>query len=371
MKRHRRPSGIEALSPSAWIGVLVLVLVGGATGPLLAQVVGETGSGALPPINKGIDLPEPANDPKAVEVIERYIDAIGGKELLDAIKDKTVTFETIKHAPAGETTAKLKLFLKRDFKIREEWDLPGFQISDKPLKFVQVYNGFDGWVQMFGTISPLEGRTLSIFVWDKPIDDFFLHWKENGYSITYVNADTLDGEPVDVIQTSDFHARSKIRYVFSQKTGLLLKKEWRDEDPKGLIQKSNHYLNYRKIPFTDDPAKGVHVALHQKIFTRDNLDTERKFIEISFNSGLRDAIFERPPGELFKGGIGGSKAPGAQFIERSLGGGSGSSSTAPTAETPPQGSGPRSGTAPRTPQPVPVPVPTTRHPRPGGGKTPQ
>ena len=109
---------------------------------------------------KTTDVPAPKNDGKAIAVIERYLQAIGGREVLNAINDRSTEFDTIKHAPTGETTARLKLFVKRGFKIREEWDLPGFQISDKKLRFVQVYDGFDGWVQMFGTVSRLEGRTF-------------------------------------------------------------------------------------------------------------------------------------------------------------------------------------------------------------------
>ena len=64
-------------------------------------------------------------------------------------------------------------------------------------------------------------RTLSIFVWDKPLDDFFCHWKDDGYTVTYVNEGVVNDEPVEIVQTTDFVGRNRVRYSFSKKTGLL------------------------------------------------------------------------------------------------------------------------------------------------------
>ena len=256
------------------------------------------------------DAAVPQNNPKAIEIIKRYVDAVGGRATLDLVKDKTQKFDTIKHAPTGETKAVLNLYLKKDYKVREEWDLPGFNIKDQPLKFVQVYNGVEGWVQMLGTVSPLEGRTLSIFVWDKPIDDFFCHWDEDGYTVDYVGDDavTVQGgkepEAVDVIETTDFTGKNKARYFFSKASGLLAKREWREQGQNGFDKKEAFYTNYKRIPFSDDASKGIQVALLQTIKSNGEVDTERKYTELAINTGLKDAIFERPPGPLFKGAIG-------------------------------------------------------------------
>ena len=291
------PRGVGATLAAALLSV-ILVNVGGAQ---------DVDNLRLTP-QKATDIPAPKNDPKAIAVLERYLAAIGGRDLLNAINDKTVEFDTVKHAPTGETTARLKLFVKRGFLIREEWDLPGFQISDKKLKFVQVYDGFDGWVQMFGTISRLEGRTLSIFVWDKPIDNPFMHWQEDGYSVELISdSEQVEGEPSSVVQMSDFYGRNKSRYYFSNNTGLLLKKEWRDQETDGIVSKSNLFLRYRDISFFDDTSKKLKVSLHQKVFVGEDLQTERVFSSYLINTGLRDAIFDRPEGVEFTGGIG----PGA------------------------------------------------------------
>jgi hypothetical protein len=245
------------------------------------------------------DVPEAATDQKAVDIVNRYIASIGGVETLKSIQDKTIKFDTTKHGQAQETVARLSLYLKRGWRVREEWDLSAFKIKDRPLKFTQVYNGVDGWVQMFGTVSRLEGRTLSIFVWDKPIDDFFCNWKDDGYSLTYVNESVLNDDPVEIIQTTDFVGRNRVRYSFSKKTGLLLKKEWREQGQKGFAKKEDFYGGYKKIPLSDDSSKWVMVALKHKILLDGEPDTDRNYFEVAFNSGLKESIFERPPGVAF------------------------------------------------------------------------
>jgi hypothetical protein len=307
----------------------------------------EPGEPPLTLPQKDTDLPEPQNDPKAVEVVERYLQALGGRPLLGAINDRTFAFDTVKHAPTGETKAELKQFIKKGFRVREEWNIPGFAIKDQKLKFVQVYNGLDGWVQMFGTVSPLEGKTLSIFVWDKPLGDFFATWKEDGYSLQYYNEGKLDlrgkddfasaEEPVDIVQSTDFTGQSRVRYYFAKSTGLLLKKEWREQGKGGYVKKEDYYLRYRDIPFSDDPAKKVKFSLHHKIFEDGNMDTERVYSEVTINTGIPDAIFARPEGIDFEEAKRDGKLP-ARFGEGEEG---------------------KGGEATAVPKPVPVPVPVS------------
>lgn len=285
-----------------WPGLIfgvscVVVLACG--GGVLAQDAGTDAGLDVSP--KAQDLPEPVNDEQAIEAIQRYVAAIGGEEVLNAIKDKTLAFDTVKHSPNGPTTAKLKQYLKEGTKIREEWDIPGYTIKDQPLRFMQVYNGFDGWVSMFGTVSPLEGRTLSIFVWDKPLRDFFLTWQEDGYTATYVNEGEIEGEPVDIVQMTDFSGTNRVRYYFSKDSGLIVKKEWREQGRGGYVKKEDHYETYRDIPFGDGSDRKVKFALHHKIYEEGEIDTERNYEVIQINSGLDDEIFAKPKGIAFKG----------------------------------------------------------------------
>ena len=58
----------------------------------------------------------------------------------------------------------------------------GIVTPGEDLTFVQVYDGDKGWVKTMGYVSLLDGKTLTMFVWDKYIDNFFLHFEEDGYA---------------------------------------------------------------------------------------------------------------------------------------------------------------------------------------------
>ncbi len=346
MSTCRNPRRSVAGGVLAPLAVALAVAAVAAPRNLAAQ---QAGTGDLKGLNlppKEQDDPDPVNDPKAIEIVDRYLSAIGGLEVLNAVEDRTHTFETIKHQAGSQTTAKLRLFQKKGYKLREEWDIPGFSIKDRPLRFVQVYNGLDGWVQMFGTVSPLEGRTLSIFVWDKPIADFFCTWKEDGYSLIYVNEGVLNDEPVEILQTTDFTNTNRVRYFFSKSTGLLLKKEWREQGRSGNLKKEDYYLKYIDIPFSDGSGRKLKVPLQHKVFENSNPDTERLYSEVKINGGLKDAIFARPPGIDFKKAkaLGGGSV--LDSVQKVLGEGAAPSATAgKTPEKPPEGIAPKKKSA--------------------------
>lgn len=262
------------------------------------------------------------SDPQAVAIVENYLKAIGGKETLAKIKDRTTKFRNVKHQATGETVANINLLLKDSILIREEWDIEGFDIKGEKLAFNQIYNGKqeEGWVQMLGTVSPLDGRTLQVFVWDKQMDDFFCHWSEDGYVVTLAGqgmvskdiAEDKEDAPCDIVQVSDFSGRQQMRYFFAKKNGLILKKEWQDAgtNPKATVKKEQYYKMYRDLPLMDNSGLSVKFALKLEIYLDGDLDTERIFTNVRFNSGLSDKLFDRPEGKAFAPVIGSSKAPG-------------------------------------------------------------
>jgi len=256
---------------------------------------------------------------KAAEIINHYIKALGGTGVMEAIKDRTQKFRNTKHAATGDTVAALNQYIKDGYKVREEWNIEmdgqSVMIKDNPLAFTQVYNGSEGWVQMFGTVSPLEGRTLSLFVWDKFLDDPLCHWEEDGYTLEYLGTGTVNGESCDIVGITDFSKNKRERLYFSTKSGLLLKKEWKEQGQKGLTKKEIFYKKYRAIPFSDNSGKKYEFALLHEVYGNGDLDTTREFKEVMFNSGLKDSIFDRPEGVEFKGaiGAGGRPQPGSVF----------------------------------------------------------
>jgi hypothetical protein len=71
---------------------------------------------------------------------------------------------------------------------------------------------------------------LCLFVWGKYIDDFFINWKQDRYSLRYRNGDgEVNKEPCDVIDCYDAYGTLVGSYFFSKRTSYLLKKAWRTD----------------------------------------------------------------------------------------------------------------------------------------------
>ena len=238
------------------------------------------------------------SDAQAIAVIDRYLEATGGKKTLNAIQDRVERFSNKKLTPTGETVMKMSRYLSRPVKIREEWELPGMGITKDgaPLTFTQVYDGEQAWVKAMGFVSALSGKTLTVFVWDKHIDDYFMSWQENGWTAKYDGPSEASGKPVEVIDLLSFAGNQRLRYSFSSEDGLLLSKVWSEGQSPSVVRKEVTYDEYLKIRFRDNPENWVRHATLQRIFEDGELTLEKVYTEIVLNGGLPASTFERPDG---------------------------------------------------------------------------
>ncbi len=310
----RRPAGLAVLRTAAlcagalFAGSLTCVL-GGAEDAKQPARDGEAAKPQEPPV-MGPEAPKttpkkgapPQDDAKAVEVIDRYIAAIGGRETLAKLQDRTLHFTNKKFSPTGVTEVKMSRFIKGTSMVREEWEMPGMGLTKpgEPLRFLQVYDGKVGWVQAMGCVSPLEGKTLQSLVWDKYVDDFFVHWKEDGYVAKYRGEALVEDVPCHKLELDTIAGSAKSIYLFGKENGLLLKKEWRHTGPEGNVFKENYFHQYTKIRLMSDPEASVLVSIKEQSYTDGELDLEREYTEVRLNSGISDALFERPAGQDFE-----------------------------------------------------------------------
>ncbi len=244
-------------------------------------------------------------DAKAAAIVDLYLEAVGGKAVLDKITDRKTSYTNTLFQPTSEAKAEITLMMKGHYNLREEWKLE-YEIQEGvPLAFVQIYNGDleEAWVQVMGRVDKLDGKTLLVVVHGKYMDDFLCHWKDDGYVLKLVGEAEIDGgqgpEACDIVAISDFSARQTERFFFSRKSGLLLKKEWRDasRNPRKPIKREQYFSRYKKIPFMDDSGRALTFSMKQEIYGDGDLDTERSYTVVQFNSGLSDKLFDRPVGE--------------------------------------------------------------------------
>jgi hypothetical protein len=252
------------------------------------------------------DRPKPRTaDPEAEKAVSAYLKAIGGRETLQAIKDRYEKFEVIRHSTTGKTTAIFERYLKYPGMVREDWDMD-VKVGDQKLKVLQTYNGKtgEGWTKMMGYVAKLEGNMIYMLTWDKYLGDFFLTWKEDGYALKYRSGDgSVGGEACHVIDVYAPAGDQQFRYFFSKKSGLLLKKQWTSESQDGPANTELFFTEYRKVNNPKMPDKPILFSFRREQFAEGVISMERQFLEIRLNSGLDDQIFGRPPGPVFEGRI--------------------------------------------------------------------
>ena len=110
-----------------------------------------------------------------------------------------------------------------------------------------------------------------------------------------VGEEEIDGKKVDRLRTVDFSGRQKVDYCFSRDTGLLIKKEWEDVVKNEKAIKEQYYQKYAPVSFADGSGHTIQMPKMLEIHVGGKLDTTRTFNEISFNTGLADDFFEKPP----------------------------------------------------------------------------
>jgi len=244
----------------------------------------------------------PTADPKALEIVDRYLKARGGREAVGAIKSIQMEIWNLKHSDVSTNKAKILHYMKGQRMIREDWDMEDIQVGALPLRWTQTFDGRKGWVQMFGKVSPLEGKTLFTFLWDKYVDDFFLHWQKDGFSLTSKGQEQIGGKACDVLIIEDFMKSQKTRYLFDPETGFYAKKEWEGQSPTGKTKNEAYYKEWRPvaIKLPDGTDAKVSFSFTVETFEDGVLTGERKLQSVRLNPDLPDELFGRPAGEDFK-----------------------------------------------------------------------
>ncbi|MCI0650968.1 MAG: hypothetical protein L0Z55_03700 [Planctomycetes bacterium] len=276
------------------------------------------GAPGQPPAKEGPAAPQPGEpkapaapvqvrDPLAVAVIDRYIEAIGGREAHAAIRDKKLVWVLKKLAPTGVTETSMVRYMKGPYMLREEWDMPGMGLlpNNGRLKTIQVFDGTTAWVKMFIADAPVDkltGPTLHQFIYDKFIDDFFFHWEEDGYSVRHVGEDVVEDTPVAVIAVNPFTSKDQTRYAFAKDTGLLVQREFRTDEraPGGAVSRRAVFGGYNTIRFkADDKQHAIKMPTTERVFEEGDLSVEREYTSIQINMGIEDSLFARPEGPDF------------------------------------------------------------------------
>lgn len=142
-------------------------------------------------------------------VIDRHLDAIGGKEAIQSLNEIKATGTVT----LMDMEIPVVFYMKSRDRMRLEMDMMG-------QKMIQASNGETAWqVNPFSGINEPEEMPVENLQNDNLIDEILLKYGKKGYAFTYVGEEEFDGSSVyrldikadDVVQQHLFEKESGIR----------------------------------------------------------------------------------------------------------------------------------------------------------------
>lgn len=206
----------------------------------------------------------------AKSVVDNYLEAIGGVEKIDKIKDKTM----ILSGTTNGMNIKLTISQKSPNKLYQELD---FSVG----KQSTVFDGKKGKVEAMGQVQMLEGERLEDLKYQAQINPF-KNWKENGLKLDLKGIEKVDGKDAYVLIVTT-NGGSKFTHYYDVESGLKLKESSQISTPQGSFTQTISLSEYKEVDGIKFPFKLVQQVGPQTV----ELNVE----SIKLNTGLADALF--------------------------------------------------------------------------------
>jgi outer membrane lipoprotein-sorting protein len=216
--------------------------------------------------------------PSAEDILAKVIEAQGGRETLDKIRDRTIA-GTMNMIQAG-SSASVTMYQKKPNKMRMEFEVSGEMM-------IQGYDGKSAWY-----INPQTGKTQEVpaeaakDIRRQAIgNDALLNPKKYGVTYEYRGSEKVKEKDCHVLQQI-FADGYTVSHFFDSKTFFLVKSESTDKDQNGVeVRSETYYTEYKKVEGVPTPHE-VSILQDGREFTRI------KIVQVKFNSGLEDSLFK-------------------------------------------------------------------------------
>jgi outer membrane lipoprotein-sorting protein len=214
---------------------------------------------------------------KATDILEKMIEAQGGRKLLGSIKDTTMV-GSMEIAIAG-MSASLTMYHKEPNKIRMDFDMMGTVIT----------MAFDG--ELAWWINPQTGATeempedqAEMIVRQAWGNDILLNPDKHGVTYELKGKETLEGKEYYVIEQSFPDGWKMTSYIDGQ-TYLPYKTAFKQISMGVEVEAESYLSDWKKVD-------GVMTAHTIKSFASGEEVMTMTFTEIKFNTGIEDSLFK-------------------------------------------------------------------------------
>jgi len=214
---------------------------------------------------------------KATDILEKMIEASGGRKLLSSVKDTTMT-GTLNIVMVG-MSGSLTIYQKEPNKMRMEMEVGGMVMTT-------AYDGETAW-----WTNPQTGATeeLPADQEDEIIrmaygNDILLNPDKHGVTYTLKESENIEGKDYFVLVQTFSDGYAQTMYIDSKT--YLPYKTVATVNQMGVEAESETFLSdYRKID-------GMMVSFSMRIFYDGEETMTMTFTEVKYNTGLDDSLFK-------------------------------------------------------------------------------
>ena len=214
---------------------------------------------------------------KATDILEKMIEASGGRKLLSSVKDTTMT-GTLNIVMVG-MSGSLTIYQKEPNKMRMEMEVGGMVMTT-------AYDGETAW-----WTNPQTGATEEM-----PADqqdeiirmaygsDILLNPDKHGVTYTLKESENIEGKDYFVLVQTFSDGYAQTMYIDSKT--YLPYKTVATVNQMGVEAESETFLSdYRKID-------GMMVSFSMRIFYDGQEAMTMTFTEVKYNTGVEDSLFK-------------------------------------------------------------------------------
>lgn len=219
----------------------------------------------------------------ADEIINKYINAIGGIEKMKSIK----TEKTVISIESGGLTIEQTIYKKRPNMLREETKLQG-------KTSLQVFNGTEGWV-----VNPFTGReTVEAMPEDDikemkiqaDLDGELIDYAKKGFKVTAEGEEDVEGAMAYKIKLVT-DKNDIINFFIDKETSYLVKQSFKQKNEDGSEAESEILFSNFK------PVEGRIIPFEMQANSKymgQIYKTPIKIVSIEFNKETSDDLFKKP-----------------------------------------------------------------------------
>ena len=221
----------------------------------------------------------PGISQEASDILKKMIDAMGGRKVLEAIRDTTLvgTWEMVQMGMSGSLT----MYMKEPNKMRWDGEAQGFVVT-------MAFDGETAWMlnpQTGGKEDMPEDQAES-FKRGAMGNDTLLNPAKFGISFAYKGKEKINNKDYLVLEET-FSDGYKMTFYIDSETYLPYKTKAKSLGQTGTEVESESVMSdYRKID-------GVMIAHSTTIIQGGQEYMRMTFTSVKFNTGLEDSLFKK------------------------------------------------------------------------------